>query len=112
MNDDEKDRAFIAPSRLETYPAEDMLPRDLVAQIQRYFVGGRLYISRRGRAERIDRNRKIRRRYAALMRETKSGYGVIKAMAAEFDLTTESIRLILRNPESWVDPSEIKDLPT
>jgi hypothetical protein len=70
-----------------------------------------LYIPHCGRGERIERNRKIRRRYAALMRENKSGYGVTKTLAEEFDLTGETIRLILRNPESWVEPDEIRQLP-
>lgn len=102
---------FVAPSRNETYPAEEMLPRDLVRQIQKHFIGGRLYIPHCARGERLERNRRIRRRYATLMRERKSGYGVMKALAEEFGLTTETIRAVLQNPESWVKPEEMNEIP-
>ncbi len=111
MKNENKLEPFVAPSRTETYPAEEMIPRSLLAEIQKHFVGGRLYIPHCGRGERIERNRKIRRRYAALMRETKSGYGVTKTLALEFGLTAETIRLVLRNPESWVEPDQVLGMP-
>ena len=101
----------MAPSTAATYPAEEMIPRALLSEIQKHFVGARLYIPHCGRGERIDRNRKIRRRYAKLMRETKSGYGVTKNIAGEFGLTAETIRAVLRNPESWIEPDQLLDVP-
>ena len=102
---------FVAPDRTDTYPAEDMIPRELLRQIQKHFVGGRLYIPHCGKGERIERNRKIRRRYAVMMRERKSGYGVTKKLSVEFGLSTETIRSVLRNPESWFSKSDILDVP-
>ena len=111
MSNDSSGGPFTAPRRTDTYPAEEMIPRELLRQIQKHFVGGRLYIPHCGRGERIERNRRIRRRYASLMRETKSGYGVTKTLAKEFDLTPETIRHILRNPESWVEQSSVLPIP-
>ncbi|HPQ72216.1 MAG TPA: Mor transcription activator family protein [bacterium] len=69
--------------------AEDLLPPELVEQIQEHFAGGFLYVRSRGKARRAMRNLEIIR----MFNEGKT----ITEIAETFLLSRTGIRYILKN---------------
>lgn len=81
------------PERMPSYAnAREVLPRGLLAQVQRHFEGGLLWIpvrSRRRRKTRVDleRNRQM-------VREKQAGVST-RALAREYGLSEERVRQIV-----------------
>ena len=81
--------------------AEDILPEDLIAQIQQYADGVSIYIPRKAENRRAwgngtDYKSELRERNRRIREERKAGASVA-ALADEYHLSEKSIRRILRS---------------
>lgn len=83
--------------------AEDILPRELLEQIQQYVDGENLYIPRKAENKRswgcgTSYREELRKRNASI-RAQRSGGATVRELAEAFHLSEKSIHRILRTKE-------------